>query len=154
MPPFWRWREQHLGMRDEAWQRERCPQMPADLSYRFFQTAHPSLILPRLVGDETVRLAGLTPGGGALAFVLPGLVPVAHHVWFDGREVDARLTLDGLHLNLRAPDGPWRADLTWRGWVARCPAYHGASLSLVPMREAAGLPRSGEDGLTLADAAA
>lgn len=156
VPPFWSWRERHLGTRDEAWQRERCPQMPEDLSYRFFQTAHPDLILPRLVGDERVRLEGLAPGGATLAFVLPGVALVAHHVWSDGRAVDAQLTLDGLHLDLRTPDGPWKADLTWRGWVARCPAYRGATLEAATIDEAAGLAISGEYGLaepTFAEAA-
>ena len=148
VPPFWRWRESHLGTRDEAWQRERCPQMPEDLSYRFFQTAHPDLILPRLVGDERVRLEGLFPGGRSLAFSLPGTALVAHHIWSDGRAVDARLTLDGLHLDLREPEGHWTADLTWRGWVARCPAYRGATVEAVRTGEPADLPISGEHGLT------
>lgn len=147
IPPFWSWREKHLGTRDEAWQRERCPQMPEDLSYRFFQTAHADLVLTRLHGDETVRLEGIVPGGGALAFRLPGIALVAHHVWSDGRAVDARLTLDGLHLDLRRSEGPWSADLTWRGWVARCPAYRGATLQAVSLAEATGLPVSGEYGL-------
>lgn len=147
IPPFWRWRERHLGTRDEAWQRERCPQMPADLSYRFFQTAHADLVLPRLADAAVVRLEGLVPGGGALAFALPGLALVARHAWSDGRAVAARLTLDGLHLDLRAPDGPWTADLTWRGWVARCPAYRGATLEAVPAGTTADLAVSGEYGL-------
>ena len=123
--------------------------MPADLSYRFFQTAHTNMILPRLVGDENVRLDGLIPGGGALAFRLPGVAVVAHHQWIDGREVHARLTLDGLHLDLRKPEGPWKADLIWRGWVAQCPAYLGASLAWADLDVAAGLPHPGEHGLTL-----
>ncbi|WP_053221186.1 DUF2169 family type VI secretion system accessory protein [Methylobacterium indicum] len=147
VPPFWRWREEHCGTRDEAWLRERCPQMPADFDYRFFQTAAPALVRPRLHGDETVRLDGLVPGG-ALAFRLPGLVPVAHHAWFDGRAVSARLHLDGVHLDLRAEAAPWRVDLTWRGWVARCPAYHGAVLGVLPLAGAAGLAVSGEHGLS------
>ncbi len=147
VPPFWTWRERHLGTRDEVWQRERCPQMPQDLSYRFFQTAHPGLILPRLVGDETVKLLGLVPGGTALTFELPGTTIVAHHVWLDGRVSDARLTLDGLHLDLRASEGPWTADLTWRGWIERCPAYRGATIEMVPLAEAGGLLVSGEYGL-------
>ncbi|MCX8256254.1 hypothetical protein RHAL1_00944 [Beijerinckiaceae bacterium RH AL1] len=153
IPPFWQWRESHLGTRDEAWARDRCPQMPVDLSYRFFQTAHPNLILPRLVGDEIVRLDGLVPGGGSLAFALPDVAIVAHHQWLDGREVDARLTLDGLHLDLRAPEGPWRADLTWRGWVTQCPAYHGASLVWASLEATAGLPTQGEYGLALEEVA-
>ncbi len=87
------------------------------------ETAAPALIRPRLHGDETVRLDGLVPGG-ALTVPVAGLVPVAHHAWFDGRAVSARLHLDGVHLDLRAEAAPWRVDLTWRGgWVARCPAY-------------------------------
>ncbi|MBK3400596.1 MULTISPECIES: DUF2169 domain-containing protein [Methylobacterium] len=109
MPPFRRWRKGHCGTRDEAWLRERCPQAPADFDDRFFQTAPPALIRPHLHGDETVRL--------------DGLVPAAHDAWFDGRAVSARL-----HLDLRAEAGPRRVDPTWRGWVARCPAYHGAGL--------------------------
>jgi hypothetical protein len=154
VPPFWSWRERHLGTRDEAWQRERCPQMPEDLSYRFFQTAHPDLILPWLVGDERVRLEGLIPGGGVLAFALPAVALVAHHVWSDGRAVDARLTLDGLHLDLRKPEGPWTADLTWRGWVVRCPAYRGATLEAVQLAEVAGLVVSCEHGLAEPEPAA
>ena len=73
--------------------------MPADFDYRFFQTAPAALIRQHLRGDETVRLDGLVPGG-ALAFRLPGLVPVARHAWFDGRAVSARLHLDGVHLDL------------------------------------------------------
>ncbi len=39
-------------------------------------------------------------------------------------------------------------DLTWRGWIARCPAYLGAELTrAVPAGQAAGLPVSGEHGL-------
>ena len=121
--------------------------MPDDLSYRFFQTAHANLIVPHLVGDERVRLHGLIPGGGMLAFALPGVTLVAHHQWLDGREAHARLTLDGLHLDMRAPEGPWRADLTWRGWMAQCPAYLGASLAWADLDVAAGLPGQGEYGL-------
>lgn len=154
IPPPWAFRESHLGTRDEAWQRERCPQAPADYSYRFLQVAHPDLVLPALAGDETVRLRGLLPGGAGLEFGLPGFALVAHHEWFDGRAVSARLPLDGLHLDLRAPEGPWRADLTWRGWVVQCPAYNGANLAMTTLEEAAGLPGQGEYGLDLAEASA
>jgi hypothetical protein len=154
VPPHWLWRERYCGTRDERWRRERCPQAPADFDYRFFQTAHPDLILPHLVGDERVRLEGLVPGGAPLAFELPAIALVVHHEWRDGRRVTARLRLDGLHLDLRAPDGLWTVDLTWRGWVVRCPAYRGASLATVDLGAAAELPSSGEHGLELADAAA
>lgn len=145
--PSWAWRERHLGTRDEAWQKERCPQMPVDFDYRFFQCAHPDLILPHLRSGEVVRLEGLVPGGGAIAFKLPGQAVVARHSWRDGRSVAARLTLDGLHLDLRKPGGPWLAHITWRGWVERCPAYEGAIIAEAPARDAVCLPGSGQHGL-------
>lgn len=147
VPPFWAWRERHLGTRDEEWQHKRRPQMPKDFSYRFFQSAHPNLVIPSLRGDEQVRLNGLVPGGGALAFTLPGIVPIAHHVWFDGRTARARLTLDGMHLDLRGT-GPWRVDLTWRGWIIRDPDYRGARLDVWSLVESSPLASSAENGLT------
>ena len=91
VPPFWMWRTRHLGPRDEAWRRERCPQMPEDLDYRFFQCAHPDLVVPQLRGDERVRLDGLVPGGGSVGFALPGVALVSHNAWRDGRRVTARM---------------------------------------------------------------
>ena len=147
VPPFWFSRERHLGTRDETWQRERMPQMPADLSYRFFQTAPAALTFAKLIGNEAVRLTGLTPGGGTLAFDLPNQVPVARHKWFDGRAVTARLTLDGLHIDLRAETAPWRVDMTWRGWILQCPAYQGSHISVIPTAQAVEMPWSSELGL-------
>ncbi|MGN8093654.1 DUF2169 family type VI secretion system accessory protein [Methylobacterium sp. 22177] len=146
VPPFWAWRERRCGTRDEAWARGRCPQMPADFDYRFFQVAPPRLVVRRLAAGTRVSLDGLLPTG-PLGFQLPAFVPVVRHSWNDGREARAALTLDGLHLDLRAEAPPWSVDLTWRGWIARCPAYLGAGLEAVPAGQAAGLPISGEHGL-------
>ncbi len=85
MPPFWAWRERRCGTRDEAWQRGRCPQMPADFDYRFFQVAAPRLVVRRLTGGTRVSLDGLLPTG-PLGFQLPAFVPVVRHSWNDGRE--------------------------------------------------------------------
>lgn len=148
VPPSWLWRECFCGTRDEAWQRQEMPYLPADFDYRFYQTAHPDLVLPHLSGDERIHLARMVPGGGKLVIDLPGLVPVARHTWFDGRSVDARLNLDGVHLDLRAPEGPWRADFTWRGWLAQCPVYQGAVTSIATLADAVGLPGYDEFGLT------
>ena len=87
------------------------------------------------------------PGGGRLGFALPGVAIVAHHRWRDGRAAQARLTLDGLHLDLRAAAPPWRVDLAWRGWIASCPTYDGAAIEAVPLAEAAALPTCDEHGL-------
>lgn len=147
IPPWWLARQTHAGTYDERWRRDRAPRLPEDFDYRFYQTAHPDLIMPHLRGDETVALDHLTPFGD-LTFALPGVVPMVEHRWFDGRRAEARLTLDGLHLDLRAE--PWRVDLTWRGWIETCPRYAGARLDVVPLAEAAGLPGSGEAGLEAA----
>ncbi len=105
VPPFWAWRERRCGTRDEAWARGRCPQMPEDFDYRFFQVAAPRLVVRRLTGGTRVSLDGLLPTG-PLGFQLPAFVPVVRHSWNDGREARAALTLDGLHLDLRADAPP------------------------------------------------
>lgn len=143
--PFWLWRRRYAGSYGEAWQRGRAPRLPEDFDYRFFQCAPPALVMPHLRGDEAVRLDGLAPGGGPLRFSLPGTALVTHHAWRDGRAATARLSLDGLHVDLRG--APWRVDLTWRGRIAICPAYAGAMLAKAPAGDAAGLPGSGEGGL-------
>ncbi|WP_210168498.1 DUF2169 domain-containing protein [Methylobacterium sp. Leaf469] len=147
VPPFWSSRQRRAGTYDEAWQNAPERRLPGDFDYRFYQTAPAALALPHLAGNETVRLDGLVPGGGRVAFTLPGVALVAHHYWFDGRQVSARLALDGVHLDLRRADGPWWVDLTWRSLVAACPAYDGAVLAQVPCGEAANLPTSGAFGL-------
>lgn len=147
IPPFWSWRQKYAGTYDEAWQSRPERRLPLDFDYRFYQTAHADLVMQKLVGNETVRLEGLVPGGRPLALVLPDRVPVAHHVWFDGRQVLARLRLDGVHFDLRNPQGPWRMDLTWRGWVPQCPAYQGAALVMANTSEASDMLFYDEYGL-------
>jgi hypothetical protein len=116
VPPWWMWRRRWTGTYDDAWLATRHPQLPADFDYRFYQTAHPALVLPGYArGDEEVALTGLTPGG-ALGFTLPGVAPWALFQWVDGSRASVRLHLDGVHLDVR-DDPPWRLDLTWRAWV-------------------------------------
>ncbi len=63
IPPWWLDRQSHAGTYDEAWRTTRAPRLSEDFDYRFFQIAHPSLIVPALDGDETVALDHLTPSG-------------------------------------------------------------------------------------------
>ncbi|MEW6436196.1 MAG: DUF2169 domain-containing protein [Pseudomonadota bacterium] len=144
LPPWWRDRQGFAGTYDEDWRRERHPRLPEDFDYRFYQTAHPSLVVSALRGNEIVQLDRLTPNE-KVTFALPDLTPVIDHRWFDGRSTRARLKLDGLHLDLRVE--PWRVDLTWRGWIEQCPAYEGGYLSLASAADVADLPSSGEFGL-------
>jgi hypothetical protein len=148
VPPGWRWREQYLGTRDEAWRRERFPRYPKDFSYRHFQSAHPKLILNSyLRGDEGVELIGLTRGHERVIFKLPGIAPYAIFEFDQKRRVMARLNCDGLHLDMRQGP-PWRVDLTWRGWIASCPRFWKVDMAHCSIASARSLPRSDEHGLT------
>ena len=150
IPPWWRARQRHAGTYDDAWREARHPRLPADFDYRFHQVAHPDLILPVLPrGDETVYTVGLVPGGGRLDVRLPALTPWARFAFADGREVEAMLTLDGIHLDFR--EGR-RLDLTWRCWIETCPAFHRIDLHHGPTDKvrAARLPVAGGEGLHVA----
>ncbi|WAJ27164.1 DUF2169 family type VI secretion system accessory protein [Antarcticirhabdus aurantiaca] len=122
VPPFWRLRQRHAGTYDETWLAERHPYLPRDFDYRFYQCAHPDLVVPGyLSGEEEVELARLLPGGRNLHLRLPGIELAATYRWRDGREVRQKLNLDGLHVDLR--EAPYRLALTWRGWLPICPNF-------------------------------
>jgi hypothetical protein len=148
--PAWVWRQGFAGTYDEAWTRDRHPLLPTDFDYRFYQTAHPSLIQPGyLRGDELVELGRLLPGvAEEVSFHLPGVVPQAVFEWESGTTVATRLNLDGLHLDLRGP-GPWRVDLTWRGWVVRGEGFFKIDLHALGLGDPAlvHLAATGEHGV-------
>ncbi|MFZ6184210.1 DUF2169 family type VI secretion system accessory protein [Nannocystis pusilla] len=71
--PQWQPRLAHAGTYDSQWVEQRAPLWPTDLDPRFFNAAAPGLVAtPGLVGDEPVRLAGVSPDG-PIAFRLPRL---------------------------------------------------------------------------------
>lgn len=146
--PWWQSRSRHTGTYDETWLRETHPRLPADFDWRFYQAAHPGLIMPGyLRPGMLVETFGLMPGGASLNFHIPDIVPVARFSFTDGREVEARLHLDGLHLDLRGEQPVF--DLTWRTWIQTCPALYradlacGTSAEVMPKR----LPVADADGL-------
>jgi hypothetical protein len=68
---YWEPRVRFGGTYDDMWRRSRAPLLPHDFDERFFNAAHPDLIVPGyLTGGEavTVRNAGLGP---RLSFRLP-----------------------------------------------------------------------------------
>lgn len=153
MSPWWQARACHAGTYDEEWQRTTHPRLPRNFDYRFYQAAHPGLIMPGyLYPGMPVQTFGLWPGGGAVNFILPDIVPVARFGFTDGREVAVRLHMDGLHLDLTGPQPCY--DLTWRGWIEACPALYRADLDMMRWHEAAPLrlPVSCVDGLMEAPA--
>lgn len=140
----------HAGTYDQAWQDHHHPLLPLDFDYRFYQSAPEDLQVPGYLhpGDR-VQAYGMLPDGALLDFHLPDLAPYATFSFTDGREVQAQLHLDGLHLDLR--DG-LRFDLTWRAWAPICPSFWRIDLHLGRSAEVAalGLPVSALEGLRLA----
>ena len=148
VPPWWQARQRFVGSYDQDVQAAPGPGLPVDFDYRFYQCAHPNLVMAGfLSGDEMIETAGLLPGGRKHNFRLPGLQPWGRFQFSDGREVRASLRLDGVHLDFRG-DEPV-ADLTWRAWMAICPAFYRVDLHHGPLSEirAKGLPVSGLHGL-------
>lgn len=107
----WLPRRRYAGTYDEAWKRDRWPNLPRDFDDAHFNSAHPDLIYPGyLNGDELVQLDGLSPRG-RLEFHLPGYQVGTLFRYQDGSMAAAKLQLDTALIDL--PEG--RLHLTWRG---------------------------------------
>ena len=113
IPPWWRLRRRHAGTYDPAWQRDRHPLLPLDFDDRFWQAAHPDMVVsPWLEGDEAFALTNLLADRPRFEGRLPG-VRVVVRVHRDRASVEDRaLALDGVHFDLR--DGRRDCFLTWR----------------------------------------
>jgi uncharacterized protein YjbI with pentapeptide repeats len=73
LPMTWPQRGQRVGAFDDAWLKNLWPLFPADVDFRFFNTAPEDQWLrswPQ--GDETFTLEGALPSGHSLQSVLPG----------------------------------------------------------------------------------
>ncbi|PTW39768.1 DUF2169 family type VI secretion system accessory protein [Rhodovulum kholense] len=148
--PWWQGRQAYAGTYDKAWEEAQHPLLPKDFDYRFYQLAPEALQVEGYLhpGDH-LQAYGLLPEGAALDLVLPDLAPFAKFTFADGREVMAKLHLDGLHLDLR--DGV-RFDLTWRCWAPICPQFWRIDLELGTLAEVADmvLPTAALEGLRVA----
>jgi len=70
--PEWLPRQSYAGTFNEQWQTQRIPLLPEDFSPKFFNAAHPDLIVDGfLQGNEQVVVTNVTPSG-LLEFKLPG----------------------------------------------------------------------------------
>lgn len=113
VPPWWRFRQRHVGTIDDKWVRERHPVLPADFDYHFYQTAHPAMVFePWLAGDELIELANLHPSHPMLRTRLPRLSLTVRLRRPGLPPSEGPLALDGVHFDLR--DGASKAFLTWR----------------------------------------
>lgn len=151
IPPWWRVRQQFAGTYDDEWLAHTHPRLPRDFDYRHYQTAHPNLILPHeLLPGMVVQTRGLRHEGAGSDLQVPDIMPFATFGFTDGRQVQTRLWLDGLHLDLRG-DMPFY-DLTWRSWIETCPALHRVDLDVDRSGKVMSLdlPVAGVEGLVAA----
>lgn len=112
---WWQPRLSHAGTYDDAWQKERYPQLPDDFDPAFYQSAHPDLILPgHLKGNEAILLQGMLPEGPC-SIRLPGVQTQALLTLADNSKHLPPLNLDTLRIDLDAR----QVVLVWRAAFAR-----------------------------------
>lgn len=138
----WAPRRAYAGTYDENWQNNRAPVLPEDFDYRYFQAAHPDLVVsPHLHGNEHVRATNVCPAG-PLDFDLPG-----HEVLAVAHFAEGERRVDGLLDTVVVMSDEGKLILVWRCHF-ECPRGY-LALSAVqvlpkgktPSRERNGPPR-------------
>lgn len=148
IPPWWQSRQQFVGTYDDNWIANVHPRLPADFDYRHYQTAHPDLVLGHYLSPGmTLHTQGMRSDHQGLTIQIPDVVPYATFSFTDGRQVQVRLHMDGMHVDLTQSTPVY--DLTWRAWIEICPAFYRIDLDMARSARVAemGLPISGPDGL-------
>jgi len=108
--PSWEPRKSFAGTYDAAWLKSRAPYLPKDFDPRFFNAAHPDLVMPSyLVGGEAVEVVNASRTG-PLRFRLPRCTFEA------AVRIAGRTETPPLHLEtvLIEPDDA-RLAVVWRG---------------------------------------
>jgi hypothetical protein len=116
IPCAWEPRLPLAGTYDQNWIDAIWPDWPPDYDFAYHNSAASGLVAPgHLVGDETVKLLGLSKGRERVAFSLPSLGMTADFVAGDGT-IDSRpMRLDTLFLEIAEEDpADWRVLLSWR----------------------------------------
>ncbi len=150
MSPWWQARSCHVGTYDDEWLENTHPRLPKDFDYSHYQFAHPNLIMPNyLNGNENIVTYGLVKGGEGFRFKLPDVAPWVHFAFRDGRIVNTRLNLDGVHIDFRTDR--YKLDLTWRAWMETCPSFYRIDLESIRLDEVDSLEltRAEERGLVI-----
>ena len=110
--PAWLMRRRHAGTYDKNWLETRWPGIPNDFDFRFYNSAHPTLVADRhLVGDERFALHGFHHS--KVEASLPGIWPYSLLRLRSGTLSLAPLKLDTLVFDVDRD----LAMLTWRGRV-------------------------------------
>lgn len=106
---WWAPRQAYQGSYDENWRATRYPLLPEDFDSRYYQCAHPDLVIePHLLGDERVTLEGLLPTKQVMR--LPGWRPIAVVKRASGERTISLPVLDTVRFQL----DQGQASLVWR----------------------------------------
>jgi uncharacterized protein YjbI with pentapeptide repeats len=112
VPPAWWWRRRALAGTTPPVLSDATPTIPSTIDFAYFNAAPPDQRIQRLVGDETVVMAGLHPSLAEASLPLPGQ---RAHAMLEvrGKRREVALSLDTLWLE----SDSLRCTLTWRGVV-------------------------------------
>jgi hypothetical protein len=111
-PKQYKPRVQYAGTYDDRWRKERCPFLPEDFNYRFFQAAYPELITQvHLHGNERVFAENVSPHG-PIIFDLPGIT-IGVKTIFEQKLIDEEAIMDTVILE---PEKN-RVSLVWRQMI-------------------------------------
>lgn len=105
----WEPRYKYAGTYDQRWLDDVFPFLPADFDEQYYQAAPADQQLPKPVGEQSVTLLNLTPGGRT-EFVLPHFEAPIHVFFRNGKREDITAQLDTLTIE---PDAEWLT-MTWR----------------------------------------
>ncbi len=150
IPPWWEARQQYVGTYDDEWKENVHPRLPRDFDYRHYQVAPKELVLGHyLLPGMELHTNGLRPNNKACMVQIPDIMPFATFSFTDGRVVQVRLHMDGIHLDLTSEIPTY--DLTWRTWIETCPSLYRVDLNLERSEKIMQmmLPVAGEFGLQM-----
>jgi hypothetical protein len=127
----WQPRRGLAGTFDDDWVRKRWPALPRDFRFDHYNSSHPDLIAHKyLVGDEPVRLEGLSPEG-PLTFRLPG-----HRSLLLVRLTNGQIAAAGMRLDTVEIDaGRKECSLVWRARLPVNPPIQIVAACLLPDKE-------------------
>jgi hypothetical protein len=131
----WEPRRGHAGTYDDKWLEERAPVPPLDEDDRLHNVATPALHSDTpLVGGEDVALAGMSPGGGGVAFKLPRVGIEITFARDNAEPLVLRPHLDTIVIDqLFGPNRGWPVvEMVWR---AAAPAPRRAKYTSLSVRE-------------------
>ncbi|MGE0418328.1 MAG: DUF2169 domain-containing protein [Acetobacteraceae bacterium] len=126
VPPFFRFRRQKLGTRDQRWSLFRAPLPPEDFDPSYYNAAPPDQQggnCPR--GDETLVLRNMHPKYPELRTRLPGVLARLAVLRRTAEQVTAEAVAMELDTVVAIPDEE-QIVLVWRG---RCPVSHRRNMS-------------------------